>query len=297
MQPEDRDAPWRPKFIIDSALPIATAGVGFAKHMTSALKAHGFNLLNLEPPPPGLPGETARRFGYLRSSARFGAIATPRQLVQLIAEAFTGEPFADCVEAAGSHFRDAYRPMVEPYGLAAAEHVLAHRRQHLARVRSMVLQAKLLIFTLGRPDVWVCRETRHLFPQGPAGGGAKTRIQRTFDPEATGRHLSLLREVLRRHSPDLRLLLSVEPPDAALHAAVQQFAQAHADTDYLPGADITEMVHSFFRSARAAAPRTPVTVETPKESVAPPRRARKRRERKDKEEIVCEEILLDAFSR
>lgn len=290
MQADEADPGWQPRFPIDPATPIATAGTGFAQQVGGALRRRGFAALDVEPPPPGLAGDAARRFGYLLFSARYGAIATPRQLAQLANEAQAGEPLAGCVARSGDRFIDAFRPAVEPGGLPSPGHVVMHRRQHLARVRSLLSRAGLLIFTLGRPEAWIGRTTRQVFPQAPAAPGpdAEDIVFRTFPPEAVVRQLAGLRGALKQHNPAMRMLLTVDEADPALHEAVRGFAAAQPDTDYMPGTDRTGMARIFFAAAGEAS-----GAQAP-----PPRRPPgKRRAGPGRDDIVCEEILLDAFSK
>ena len=45
------------KYEINANTKIGTAGSCFAQHISRYLTKNGFNVLDLEPPPPGLPAE------------------------------------------------------------------------------------------------------------------------------------------------------------------------------------------------------------------------------------------------
>ena len=71
------------KFEIAADDLIATAGSCFAQHITGKLRASGYAVMDMEPPPPWLPVQVQRAHGYGLFSARYGNIYTARQLLQL----------------------------------------------------------------------------------------------------------------------------------------------------------------------------------------------------------------------
>ncbi len=89
-----------------------------AHRSTSSTK--GFNIMDAEPA-RGLPVETAARYGYGLSSARYGNIYTARQLYQLAREAFGSFSPTNLVWRRSDRFFDAMRLSVEPNGLGIAE--------------------------------------------------------------------------------------------------------------------------------------------------------------------------------
>ena len=101
---------YKKKFKITSNAKIATAGSCFAQHISRHLKKNKFNVLDVEPPPPGLPNGLHRRFGYSMYSARHGNIYTVRQLLQQaqeVAGEFTPENY---IWEKDGRFDDAIRP-------------------------------------------------------------------------------------------------------------------------------------------------------------------------------------------
>jgi len=58
------DGIYKKKWSIDSSWNIATAGSCFAQHIARNLKVRGFNVLDMEPPPPGLPGNLHGAYGF-----------------------------------------------------------------------------------------------------------------------------------------------------------------------------------------------------------------------------------------
>ncbi len=140
---------YRKKFPIDRSMNIMTAGSCFAQNIAQRLVKRGYSVIDEEPSPSNLGGATARNFGYNLYSARYGNIYTARHLLQLLRSTVNRFEPQDIVWQKGDRFYDALRPSVEPNGLASPEEVLAHREEHLARVRKVVQKADLMVFTFG----------------------------------------------------------------------------------------------------------------------------------------------------
>jgi hypothetical protein len=146
---------------------IATAGSCFAQHIGRHLRKKSFNVIDAEPPEPGLSKEIAARYGYGLFSARYGNVYTARQLYQLAREAFGEFTPADAVLQRGGRFFDAMRPSVEPDGLETADLVRRHRERHLKRVREVFSQAQIFVFTFGLTEAWVERRSGTVYPTAP----------------------------------------------------------------------------------------------------------------------------------
>ena len=158
---------YKRKFKIDSHSKIATAGSCFAQHITRHLKKNGYTVLDVEPPPPGLPENLHQMFGFSMYSARYGNIYTVRQLLQLAQEA-AGEwiPY-NYIWEKDQKFYDALRPAVEPDGLGTPEEVLQQREIHIKRVKKLFMELDLFIFTLGLTEMWVHKESGTVYPTAP----------------------------------------------------------------------------------------------------------------------------------
>ena len=217
-------------------------------------------MIDVEPPPPGLDTETARSFGYLLYSARYGNIYSTRQLLQLTKEAYAGIPLEDCVWEKNGRFYDAFRPSVEPKGLSTPDLVIAHRRQHLEHVRSMLDSVSVFVFTMGLTEAWVSRTTQHVYPTAPG------TIAGSYDPNAfafknftfkeTYDDFVEFRALLKQHNPSARILVTVSPvpltataadkhilvattySKSVLRAAAGQLSDEFADVDYFPSYEL-----------------------------------------------------------
>ena len=158
---------YKKKFKIPPNAKIATAGSCFAQHISRHFKKNGYNVLDVEPPPPGLPENLHQKFGFSMYSARYGNIYTVRQLLQLAQEAAGEWTPQNYIWEKNGKFYDALRPAVEPEGLDSPEEVIAHRQFHISRVKELFENFDLFIFTLGLTEMWVHKETGTVYPTAP----------------------------------------------------------------------------------------------------------------------------------
>ena len=149
---------------------IATAGSCFAQHITASLKKRNYMVLDVEPAPKGMKAKSRSQNGYEMYSARYGNIYTTRQLLQLFREAanqFTPPSDIYVWPNKNDRFVDGFRPAVEPIGLLERSEVIEQREQHINRVRSMINDMDLFIFTLGLTETWRHKESGIVFPTAP----------------------------------------------------------------------------------------------------------------------------------
>lgn len=158
---------YKKKFKIPRKAKIATAGSCFAQHISHHLKKNGYNVLDVEPPPPGLPENMHQKFGFSMYSARYGNIYTVRQLLQLAQEAAGEWIPQNYIWEKNGKFYDALRPAVEPEGLDSPQEVVEHRQFHISRVKELFEKLDLFIFTLGLTEMWVHKESGTVYPTAP----------------------------------------------------------------------------------------------------------------------------------
>ena len=250
------------KFNITPATRIATAGSCFAQHITRHLRRSGFNVLDVEPPPPGLPQNMHHGHGFSMYSARYGNIYSVSQLLQLAKEA-AGEwsPQDFIWEKSGRYF-DALRPSVEPDGLDSAKDVIEHRKSHIARVKDLFVKLDLFIFTLGLTEMWVHRDSGTVYPAAPgsvAGAydehsycfkNAKfaevisefNEFQRTMKTIRNGRCFNILLTVspvpLTASASGKHVLVSTSYSKSILRAAAGQLSSNQSHVDYFPSYEL-----------------------------------------------------------
>lgn len=322
---------YRPRFGIGRETAVATAGSCFAQHITRALRRIGATVLDAEPPPRTMPEEVQRRFGYGLFSGRYGNVYTARQMRQLLEEVADGAAEPRFVWEAGGRFHDAFRPTVEPEGLESLEEVLLHRDYHLARTSLMLHRADVFIFTLGLSEAWADRQTGRVFPVCPGV------VASAFDPLdhalATFRHRDVLedlvaiRALLGRFNAGMKLLLTVSPvpltatarPDrhvfdataeakATLRSAAAEFVADHADAAYFPSYEL--VMHPALASDPFEVNLRTVRPEVVDrvmalfldahgllDDVPPVGSGRLDEDQEEGDDLVCDELLLQAFAR
>lgn len=158
---------YKRKFTIPPGAKIATAGSCFAQHISRQLKNNGYNVLDVEAAPEGLPENLHHKYGYSMYSARYGNIYTVKQLLQLAQEAAGVWAPDNYIWEKDGKFFDAFRPAIDPEGLSSPEEVIESRRLHIARVKELFEELDLLIFTLGLTEMWIHNETGTVFPTAP----------------------------------------------------------------------------------------------------------------------------------
>jgi hypothetical protein len=327
--PEDL---YRPKWEIPKKANIVTAGSCFAQHIGRRLSAARFAIMDVEPAPKLFPLERMHEFNYGVYSARYGNIYTARQLRQLVVEATTG-PVRSIVWEANGGFVDALRPQIEPVPHATFDLVRTHRERHIERVRSMLQQLDLLIFTFGLTEAWEHVESGAILPVVPG-----TRAGGQFDPAHYAfRNFSYaevmadfleVRDRVRAVKPDVRFLVTVSPvplvatavdrhvqvstvySKSVLRAVAGELSDRFADIDYFPSYEIITSPWSgccFYNSDMREVTAEGVdsvmhTFMSSRGLAAPSIPTQKRvpaaaQEKPDDMAVVCEEELLGAFGR
>jgi hypothetical protein len=323
---------YRPKFVLDRATQIATAGSCFAQHIARHLQARRYTVIDAEPAPPGLTGEAAGRFGFGLYSARYGNIYTARQLRQLAGEAFDRFEPKDAIWEKAGRFYDALRPSVEPNGFADPDLVVQHRKYHLRRVAYVLRTADVFVFTLGLTEAWTHGESETVYPTAPGTIVGRydpaVHVFRNFNFRDVYDDMKAFFRIAKRGNAKLKFLLTVSPvpltatasgqhvlaatvySKSVLRAVAGQLAQENEDVDYFPSYEIitgAQAKGAFYeddlRRVRAegvaAAMNTFLTAHesaAPMDGAATPPGAPLPAKLKG-EDAICEDILLDAFAR
>ncbi len=248
-------------FGIQNSDKVATAGSCFAQHMARHLSMNGFSYFVTEPAHPTIPPNLAAEFNCGIFSARYGNIYTARQLLQLLRRAY-GQfvPIDDCwVDASGSCF-DPFRPQIQKGGFANRAEFGIDREKHLGKVRQMVEQMDVFVFTLGLTEAWIDDRDGAVYPICPGTAAG------TFDP---GRHkfrnfrvhdviedMSTALKFIRDRNPAVKFILTVSPvplvataedrhvvvsntySKSCLRVACEEVVAAFPDCEYFPSYEI-----------------------------------------------------------
>lgn len=313
---------YKKKFSIGPNDRIATAGSCFAQHISRHLRASGYTVLDVEPPPPNIPQELARRFGYLTYSARYGNLYTTRQLLQLAQEALLGRDPGEVAWGKGDRYHDALRPAVEPDGLASPDDVLIHRQHHIRKVRTLLETCTVFVFTLGLTETWQDIETGTVYPTAPGTIAGKYDPKRVkfknlrFAESLEDFHK--FRALIKTVNPEVRFLVTVSPVSLNATASAQHVLPAtiysksvlravagdlyneFEDVDYFPSYEIVAshpsrgfFYESNLREVNAAG--VEVVMKAFLEEHVP-LSASSAKKKKTSEDVICEEALLEAFA-
>ncbi len=324
---------YHPKFELTQQDPIACAGSCFAQHISAQLRARNFNVIDKEPPPDGLTKESALRFGYGTFSARYANIYVVRQLLQLAKEALLKEPRSarEIVWMQDGRYFDALRPSVEPEGFATADEVLFHRAVHLQKVRELLLEMKVLVFTLGLTECWENTETGLVYPTCPG------TIAGCFDSSAYRfRNLGFgeiysdfieLKNLIQRRNPGVKFILTVSPvpltatatsdhilvattySKSVLRAVAGALSNEFPEIDYFPSYEIITGPQAkgrfYERNLRVVTPEGVTAVmntffasrATVSDTAANVDPANPSTKADSEDDVVCEEALLEAFAK
>jgi len=213
--PHEVDPVVEPRFRIDRASKVATAGSCFAQHISRRLSASGFNYFVPENG-SDLPDDERQARHYNVFSARYGNIYTTAQLRQLLDETLATRRYQDraWVRPDG-RLVDPLRPQIEPAGFATAFEVGEARARHLEKVRSVFLDSDIFIFTLGLTEAWRSRGDGTVFPLAPgvaAGDYDPARHEFVnFDVGGVADDLFAFLDGLKAANPNVRVILTVSP--------------------------------------------------------------------------------------
>ncbi|MEP6019995.1 MAG: GSCFA domain-containing protein [Paracoccaceae bacterium] len=204
------------KWIIRRTWKIGTAGSCFAQHIARHLKKNDYRVLDVEPAPSGLEPEQHETYGYSLYSGRYGNIYTTRQLLQLIEETFSDAPQEPLIWERDGRFFDAIRPNIEPNGFASRAEVIEARAYHIERLRELFLSVDLFVFTLGLTEAWIHASSGRVVPLAPGVvAGEEDAQDYSFVNFSYDDVLSDFRKamrILKKHRPKkIRYLLTVSP--------------------------------------------------------------------------------------
>ncbi|KPA21854.1 GSCFA family protein [Shimia sp. SK013] len=320
---------YRRKFKITRHDAIATAGSCFAQHIARHLKARKFNVSQYEPAPRGMSVELAKKYGFGIYTCRYGNIYTTAQMLQLAREAFGVAEPADRVWEREGRFFDAQRPNVEPNGFETPEQVLRARAGHLAAVKQMLLEMDVFVFTFGLTETWAHKDSGTVFPTAPGtiAGSFDAKVyefQNHRHGRVLGDFVKLKRLLRRERDKPLKTIVTVSPvpltatasgqhalaastySKSVLRGVAGELFETYRDVDYFPSYELITAPATrgmFFEPNLRSVTETGVNTamgaflaqHDPKGGKANVIRKTANVPQSDKNDVVCEEVLLEAF--
>ena len=322
---------YKKKFNIRPNTRIATAGSCFAQHITRHLKKNGYKIIDQELAPPGLPDDLHQKYGFSMYSARYGNIYTVKQLLQLAQEVAGERKPENYIWKKNGKYFDALRPAVEPEGYDTGQEVIEHRDFHIERVKDVFKKMNLFIFTLGLTEMWVHKDSGTVYPTAPG------TICGEFDDNIYEFKNAKFREIINdfnqfkatvrkiRSDRPFRMILTVSPVPltatasgkhvlvSTIHSksilrAVAGQLSTSPRIDYFPSFEIVNnpRLHpeNFKENLRSVRDETVEMVMKHFSLEHPPIQREKKLDPKivdnnlkSKEDIQCEEALLEAFGK
>jgi hypothetical protein len=318
---------YTPRFQIDKDWKIAAAGSCFAQHIGRQFKERGYNFLDFEPAPPQLPTEDHARLGFSMYSARYGNVYSMNQMLQLLLRAKGRfKPREEFWEQDGRWY-DPFRPNIQAGGFESLEEARKDRAYHLSAVKRLVTAAELFVFTCGLTEAWICKRDGAVLPTCPG------TVAGEFDPKkyefrnfGFGEVLEVSKKFIklaRRMNKNLKFLFTVSPvpltatatdqhvlpasvySKSVLRAVCGELYQEYDFVDYFPS---YELVASHPKKGEAFAPNlrqvTPDGVQRVmnhffgvEDEPASSDDANIIAEVPDQDDVVCEEMMLEEFSK
>ncbi|HEY5239597.1 MAG TPA: GSCFA domain-containing protein [Rhizomicrobium sp.] len=251
---------YEPRFQISKSTRVAAAGSCFAQHIGRQFKQRGYGFVDVEPPPPLLTPESYHKFGYDLYSARYGNVYSPRQLLQLFQRAYGELHPPGEFWFTGGRYYDPFRPSIEEGGFSTEAEAAVLQSAHLAKVREILPQTQIFVFTFGLTEAWIDADTGIVYPTCPG------TIAGEFDPNRHRFHNFSFSEIIadveafislaRGVNPRMQFLFTVSPvpltatasgghvlpatiySKSVLRAVCGELHQRHKFVDYFPSYEL-----------------------------------------------------------
>jgi hypothetical protein len=244
-----------PGWRLDRATPVASMGSCFAREIKRVLLARGYNYVAEETDRPAARHASA-------AWERLYNIFSMRQVFEYTFGDWRPEPRWWVAPASGV-VQDPFRRVVLYDSVEQAEADFARHRQCSRRALE---RARVLILTLGLTEIWQDRADGSVIclPAGPyvnEGGEMGRYVFRVSRYQENLENLERIGELMARHNPDCRLVVTVSPvhlwatfredadvvsascnSKSTLRAVADEFAARHANVSYFPAYEIATIL-------------------------------------------------------
>ena len=325
---------WQPKFKIQPKHKIVTAGSCFAQHIGRALAGRGYGWVDAEPGPEKLSAESRKKFNYGVFSFRTGNIYTATALLQWVSWAFGEVEQPTEVWEKDGRFYDPFRPAIEPDGFDSAADVLASRAVTLAAIRHAIETTNYFVFTMGLTESWYNAEHGYEYAMCPGTVAGQFDPEqhkfRNHGFERIRRDVRSALKIMHKYNKGLRLLLTISPvpltatasgnhvltatiqSKSTLRAVAGALCDNYKRIDYFPSYEIitaSPYRAMFFEpNLRSVSPNGVSLVmdnffDDQEAKFGKPRVTKRKKSvkavntaPKTKDDVVCEEEMLNAFA-
>jgi hypothetical protein len=324
---------WSSPWTLPSDARFSTYGSCFAQHISRNLIARKLAWVDAEPAPGRTPPAVAKAFNYGVFSARTGNIYTAAQLLAWtrLATGQLGPDAIEMWQDDAGRVHDLLRPRIEPDGFASEAEARATLRTTARAFRRSFAEAEVFIFTLGLTEGWEDRTTGQVYALCPGTGAgrfdAERHVFRNYGfariTDDLRRALDLMWEV----NPALKVILTVSPvplvatasgnhvlvatteSKSVLRAVAGELAREDTRISYFPSYEIIaspparaaffepnlrsvvpEGVELVMRHFFAGLDLSGAAIHP---AAAPDPRIAATTEAMSREDLVCEEIVLD----
>lgn len=232
--------------LISRTTRVGSIGSCFAWEIKKWLMANGYTFLQTEDGPSTESG-----------SARFGNVFNTKCIRQIFEAAYGLFTPVEPHWPYDGKLMDPYRKNV---GWANEREAAAERASHHAAVRALVERCEVLICTIGQAEVWRNKHDKAAFFMIPPPEVIREDRHEValLGVEENVEHLQATYDLIRRHNPNLRLVLTVSPVPlvatfrdehalvadevnkSILRVAADQFCRANPQVLYFPAYEIVK---------------------------------------------------------
>jgi hypothetical protein len=249
-----RELPFRTRSkFITKTTPLVSAGSCFALEIAHQLQREGYRYVVTE---RNFRGLLTRDTSVVSdASAAWGIIFNTPSFRQLAERSFGLRQLPHILWQHGGNYMDPFR---EEISFASVEEYLNNCGPHLEASRAALLQAEVLILTLGLNEIWSFKMDGSVFSRSPWRIAPSFVEHRVLTVAENVQDLEMMLSILRRHNPNLQLIVTLSPiplhatflhdryhvveanmhSKAVLRVAAQEFVEKHEGIHYFPSFEL-----------------------------------------------------------